>query len=182
MKKDDYIYLGSLVKTHGANGKVLLITKHQFEEYEKLESVFFEINKRLVPFFVSTIRQKSNDSFLIVFDNINNETKAQEFLGCNVFLKKTHAIINSSKHGCLEQDRDDILDKLSDLIGFSIIDENSGLIGEIINYHDIPSNPILICKKDNKEILIPFQKAFILSIIEKNKTVNGNFPEGLLDL
>ena len=47
MKKDDCIYLGSLIKTHGAKGEILLKSEYQLDEYTELESVFFEINKRL---------------------------------------------------------------------------------------------------------------------------------------
>ena len=173
MKRDDCIYLGSLIKTHGAKGEILLKLDYQLNEYENLESIFFEINKRLVPFFIAEIRQKSNDSFLINFDDINTVSKAREYIGCDVFILKSK-IKQVNNYNPLEQ--------ISLIIGYQVIDNKIGILGSLESYHDIPSNPLLVIKSEEKEILIPFQEKFIIEVNDSEKIIYCEIPDSFLDL
>ena len=53
MKKEDCYFLGTITRTHGLQGNVVLkLDTDQPEMYNKLESIFVEVNGLLVPFFV----------------------------------------------------------------------------------------------------------------------------------
>jgi 16S rRNA processing protein RimM len=51
MKKEDCYFLGTITRTHGLQGNVILkLDTDQPEMYNKLESIFVEVNGLLVPF------------------------------------------------------------------------------------------------------------------------------------
>ena len=52
MRKEDCYFLGKITRRHGLAGNVILkLDTDQPELYNKLESIFVEINGLLVPFF-----------------------------------------------------------------------------------------------------------------------------------
>ena len=54
MKKEDCYFLGKITRRHGLHGNVFLkLDTDQPEMYEKLSSIFVDINGLLVPFFVA---------------------------------------------------------------------------------------------------------------------------------
>ena len=173
MKRDDCIYLGSLIKTHGAKGEILLKSDYQLTEYENLESIFIEINNRLVPFFIAEIRQKSTDSFLINFDDINTDSKAREFLGSDVFILKSDLKQEAQRNS---------FKQINKVIGYQVIDNKFGILGNLESYHDIPSNPLLVVKSEEKEILIPFQEEFIIDVNDSEKIIYCKIPDAIINL
>jgi len=59
MKKDDHYLLGSLLKTSGIKGEILLkFINDCLEEIQELESIFIDVDNKLVPFFIEGIRIK----------------------------------------------------------------------------------------------------------------------------
>jgi len=173
MRDEDFIYLGILLKTHGVKGELILKSELQNFDYEILEPVFFEINKKRVPFFISEIRDKSSESFIISFDEINTEEKAREYAGCFVYIYSKD--YPQFKHASKKPD-------IQDIIGFNVTDQNFGIIGKIIAYENIPGNPLIIVEYKTREIFIPFQDKMIQSIDTIQKTVTTSLPDGFLSL
>jgi 16S rRNA processing protein RimM len=55
MNKDQCFYLGSVAKLHGYKGGLSLYLDVDYpDDYTEMESVFIEINKQLVPFFMES--------------------------------------------------------------------------------------------------------------------------------
>ena len=69
-----------------------------------------------------------------------------------------------------------------EIIGFKVIDKNSGKIGKAINVNDQTSQPLLIVEKNDKEIMIPLIDEFLLKFDRKEKKLIFELPEGITNL
>ena len=69
-----------------------------------------------------------------------------------------------------------------EIIGFKVLDDVHGDIGEVENVIDLAANPLLqtICK--GKEVLVPIFDGLVQKIDRKNKILYIKAPEGLIDL
>ena len=67
-------------------------------------------------------------------------------------------------------------------VGFSVWDENENEIGTVLDYVDIKNNHLLIVEINNREVMIPAHDALIINVMKKEKIIQLQIPEGLLDL
>ena len=67
-------------------------------------------------------------------------------------------------------------------VGFSVWDENENEIGTVLDYVDIKNNHLLIVEINNREVMIPAHDALIIKVMKKDKIIQLQIPEGLLDL
>jgi len=172
MRKDDCFYLGKIAKKFSFKGEVLIyLDTDEPEMYEDLESVFVEFNKNLVPFFIENAQLHKNDFLKVRFEDVDNEEKADELIGREVYLPLS------------------MLPKLEgnkfyyhEVIGFDVIDKRLGNIGKIVSINDSAAQPLFEIDKDGIEILIPMIDDFIVEVNRNNKSISLNTPEGLVDL
>lgn len=172
MRKDDCFYLGKIAKKFSFKGEVLIyLDTDEPEMYEDLESVFVEFNKNLVPFFIENAQLHKNDFLKVRFEDVDNEEKADELIGREVYLPLS------------------MLPKLEgnkfyyhEVIGFDVIDTRLGNIGKIVSINDSAAQPLFEIEKDGIEILIPMIDNFIIEVNRTNKSITLNTPEGLVDL
>lgn len=172
MRKDDCFYLGKVAKKFSFKGEVLIyLDTDEPEMYEDLESVFVEFNKNLVPFFIENSQLHKNDFLKVRFEDVDNEEKADELIGREVYLPLS------------------MLPKLEgnkfyyhEVIGFDVIDKRLGNIGKIVSINDSAAQPLFEIEKDGIEILIPMIDDFIIEVNRNNKSITLNTPEGLVDL
>ncbi len=168
--KEKCSQLGIITNTYGDGNEFVLKLWKPFPNLEiEKEPVFIDINKRLVPFFIERIRFSGTKAY-ILFDDIRNESRSQLILNSDVYLP--------------ENKFDDVSDEDPDdeYTGYTLIDELSGVEGEIIELIDISSNPLFRIRSKNKDYLIPITEEFIISIDHQNKIVKTKLPEGLLDV
>ncbi len=168
----DCILLGTITKLHGIHGQVILkLNDIDFDNILIMESVFLEIDGLPVPFFVLEYSEKTINHLIIEFEDIHNESKAKELIDAKVFIQSSHV---NKIH---EQFTD-----LTHIIGYTVIDKNTGRLGILKDIIDIHQNPLLCISCAEKEILIPASKEFILEIDTTKKTMWVESPEGLTDL
>jgi 16S rRNA processing protein RimM len=81
MRKEDCYLLGKITRRHGLAGNVILkLDTDQPELYNKLESIFVEINGLLVPFFIEKSSWSKLDALNIAFKN-SSEALVDQSLG-----------------------------------------------------------------------------------------------------
>jgi 16S rRNA processing protein RimM len=169
---DEHFYFGTILKPHGRIGEaVIKLDKNISGWLSEIKSVFLEIEGLLVPFFINSIQGLTPSTAIVKFDNIDNPDKIKELIGTNIFSDKTDIIKNDKKKYFYR-----------DLIRFKIIDETVGEIGIINDIFLYPDNPVFQVMRQNKEILIPINKDFILKIDQGNETVLMTLPRGLTDI
>jgi len=173
MKLSDCYSLGYISRV-SKEGKLGIHLDEILKDYKNLESVMIQMNKSdqtLVPFFLDKKMNRLNKlEFKVVLEQ--NPTYLFSLKGKRVFLPRTEPQV--------EEDN-----KFSPfhVIGFQVEDQNHGHIGEVVEFYDLSSHPIIGVKgKSENEILIPFVEDIILAIDEVNKQVVVKVPEGLIDL
>lgn len=170
MTNEDCFLLGTLVKTHGYNGQIVLKVNQQYQErLEILESVFLLMDGILVPFFIEEMEEYNISSFLLKIDEIDSKNEAAGFIGKDVFLpiaefeKENHSSQSSVS-----------------VIGYQIKSENNLNLGFVKEIREIPGNPLFVISYMESEIMIPANDELILDINHKDKIISMTIPDGLL--
>ncbi|MFL5730587.1 MAG: ribosome maturation factor RimM [Cytophagaceae bacterium] len=170
MTIDSCFKLGQIQKAHGFKGEVMaqLQVKHP-EDYKNLESVFVEINQKLVPFFIDSLKLTTGDKAIIKFEDLNNEAAVKSLIGHAIYLP-------------LEEMTEEEESNLSILIGYQVDDKNLGRLGKISEVYTMPGQEVLGMDWKEKEVLIPAGETILLKADHKKKILHVDLPEGLLDL
>ena len=172
MRKEDCFYLGKIVSKYSFKGEVLIkLDTDEPEIYDQMESVFVELGKNLVPFFIERSALHKSSLLRVAFEDIKDEATANSVLGKGVYLPLS------------------MLPKLSgnqfyyhEIIGFMVLDEVHGNIGNIESVNDSSSQVLLEILKEDKELLIPVSDDIIIEVNRKEKTLYVRTPEGLVDI
>jgi 16S rRNA processing protein RimM len=167
IKQEEVYKIGRLGKTHGVKGEV----SFQFDDdiFDRVDADYLvlDIDGILVPFFIEEYRFRSDTIALMKFENIDNQQRAAELTGCDVFFPRALA------------DEDDT-PTLALLVGFDLVEANSKkTIGCITAVDDTTAN-LLFELEDGR--LIPANDDLIQHIDTKGKTITMEIPEGLLEL
>lgn len=171
MTKEQCFYIGYISKTRGLKGEVQMF--FEFEDYMDLEFdvVFLEIDKKLVPFFVDTIKLQNNSTAYVNFEDVDHIDKAQPLLRKQVYLPNDKMP---------ERDPEDFTYK--DLVGYIAIEESEGELGEIKEVHEMPQQFIATVDIDGRDAMFPLNEDFIVGIDPEEKIIVLKLPEGLIDM
>lgn len=171
MKIEDCFYIGYITKTKGLKGEVQVYFEYDEPADLSLDSVFAEINGKLVPFFISSCKLQNNQTGNLYFDDIDSIEKAEQLVRKKLYLPNKLKPV---------RDEDEFL--ITDLKGFIVYDETAGELGEIIEIHEYPQQYIAVVPYKFKEIMFPLNDDLIKEIDEKKGILKVALPEGLIDL
>ena len=167
----NYCSIGKLVATFGVSGELIL--KHHLGKktaLKGLETLFIEDKKdELLPYFVETIKIKSEDEIFVKIDGINTKESAQKIVQKQVWLIEEEFHKYAGKSAPIS------------LLGFHMVQDGEDL-GEILEVIEQPHQ--LLCRIDwkGKEALIPIHEESLIKIDKKKKIIVVNLPDGLLDV
>jgi len=172
MRKEECFYLGKIAKKFSFKGEVLVyLDTDEPELYENMESVFVELNKNLVPFFIVESSLHKNDFLRVKFEDVATEADADAIMGCELYLPLS------------------FLPKLAgekfyyhEVIGFEVKDQRLGVVGKIVSINDSTAQPLFEVLNGEVEMLIPMIDQFLVKIDRENKKVVMNLPEGLVEM
>jgi len=69
-----------------------------------------------------------------------------------------------------------------EVIGFTVVDVSFGNVGTIVHINDKVAQPLFEIDSNGKEIFIPMIDDFIKKVDRKNKKIEVETPEGLIEL
>lgn len=172
-----FVEIGYIQRTHGIKGEVQLVLNSYLDEIPKtLESVFLDIEGIPTPFFVESIRQKTDDAIIVKFEDFDLLDAADDLVGLKVLL-----LVD----GSLTPDEVE----LKDLVGYTVFNAENVRVGTITKYEDFGFNAIYevqIPPNDadlaSNVVLIPATDDIIVEFDEVERTVKMDLPEGLLNL
>ena len=166
-----FVEVGFIQRTHGIKGELQVSWNDTLNlTQENIESVFVEIDGIPIPFFINSLRQKTEESSIVKFDDVDDIQSADELVGYKLMLPSD-----------LIPEDDDI--ELKDLVGYTVTSTSGQTIGLIENYEEFNLNSIYYIKTpEGKEVIIPATDDLIVEFDVDIKTVLMEIPEGLLDL
>ena len=169
MIKEEEVYkIGKLGKTHGVKGEISFLFDDDVFDRVDADYLMLMVDGILVPFFMEEYRFRSDTTAIVKFEDIDTQERARELTGCDVWFPRALA------------DSDDGTITWAAIVGFDIVDANSGKpVGRIASVDDTTLN-ILFCLEDGR--LIPASEDLITGIDKENRIITINIPEGLLDL
>lgn len=163
--------LGYVLKTHGVQGEVTFVLDvDEPEIYKGLESVFIEINGKLVPFFIDNIQIQKNKA-IVKLEDINSLQKAQNLVGNELFLP----LENLPE---LEEDQF----YYHEIVEYLVVDEKLGNLGKITNVYEMPHQDLIAMQYQEKEVLIPITDEIVTGIDHQKKELYVTLPDGLLEI
>lgn len=172
MTIEESFYIGYVSKTRGLKGEVQLF--FEFDDYEDLtlDIIFIEVNKKLVPYFVDTIKLHNNSTAYATFEDVDHIDKAQVLVRKQLYLSNDKFPV---------RDPDDF--RYIDLVGYLVIDEEHGELGSIVDVTEMPQQFIATVNMDEgKQLMFPLSEDLILGIDQEQKQIEVDLPEGLVDL
>lgn len=172
IKKEEAFKIGQFGKPHGIKGEIALVTNSDVLDNSEDPYIICEIDGILVPFFIEEYRYKTDTVILVKLKNVDDEKAAREFSNREVF------------YSLDEVDEEDLVGEMTwdSFIGYQVIDEVQGKIGEITDVDESTINVLLQIDREGEEVLLPAVEELILSADHENKRLIVSLPEGLLDL
>jgi len=165
----DLFEAGEIVKTRGLRGCMKVLSYLEDESnFSKPDFIYIEISPGQKKRFCLENFEKFGRAFFIELEEINDVESAKDFVGCKVYLPK------------------DILKKLPDgeyyfrdIIGLDVYSEDGNYIGKIESIFPTGSNDVYVCRRKNKEILLPAISHVIKKIDINRQIMTVKIPDGL---
>lgn len=172
MHTDDCYFLGYIVKPIGLEGKYQVkLDVSEPREYIELESVFVEIHKQLVPFFIADIELQPKGKAHFTFEDIESAQAARELVGKALYLPLDLLPTLEGNHFYFHE-----------VEGFTCIDNKRGTIGKVDRVQEAPAQDLLVVMQGEKEILIPLLDDTIQQIDRSTKEIHVQTLDGLIDM
>ena len=168
IREEEVFQIGKLGKTHGVKGEISFLFDDDVFDRVDADYLILKIDGILVPFFIEEYRFKSDSNALMKFEGIDTQEQARDLTGTDVYFPRSLA------------DSDDGTLTWSVLVGFDIIDADSGrTVGRIASVDDSTLN-ILFCLDDGR--LIPASEDLIIAVDQQARSLTMHIPASLLEL
>ena len=172
MKVEDCFYLGKIVKKYSFKGELLIkLDTDEPELYDQMDAVFIMLRNHLIPFFIESSQLHKSNLLRVKLEDVNTEEDADALLKSEIYLPLEFL-------PKLEGDKF----YFHEVIGFMVEDKTFGPVGTISGINDSTAQALFEIDRDGKEILIPLNDEFIVTIDRSNKKVIVDTPPGLIDL
>ncbi|MDD4603994.1 MAG: ribosome maturation factor RimM [Bacteroidales bacterium] len=172
MNKDDFYYLGKVLKTYGNKGQLLVqMEVDNPENYLDLESVYIDTHGERIPFFLTSLELKHHRRAIFQFQDINSVEDAEVFSGLEMYLPVTQLPILEGNGFYFHE-----------VIGYTVTDSHHGNIGSVEDILELPQQSLLQIRHGDKEILIPIVDEIIKSVNHQQKKIEIEAPAGLIDI
>ena len=167
----EFLTVGQVVRTIGLKGEVKIYPSTHFRDtrFKKGARVFLlneqnEIEQELT----IKMHRTNGDCDNLIFEEISSIEEAEKINKKYLFVEKNQEFLGKNEYF------------FSDLIGMKVDFDNGKSIGVVKAIEEYNSYATLRVKTSGKDVLIPFVKAFILSVSLEEKQIILKFIEGLL--
>lgn len=173
--EENSVKIGKIGKIFGLNGELTLRLYDAFpDEIDYKEPIFVYLNGLLVPLFIKSFIRKGINKAVVVFDDIDTQYRAQEFVGIDI-------IAFSDETEVVEITNDDEL-YLENIIGYQFSDTTSQRTGKITDFIDSTLNPLFVVENNGEEFYIPANDEIIVEINVSDKQIILSLPDGVFDI
>jgi 16S rRNA processing protein RimM len=172
MRKEKCFYVGTIVNKFSFKGELLVkLDTDDPELFLEMESVFIEIGKNLVPFFIESSQLHKSLLLRVKFEDVDDEPMADSLMKRELYLPlEALPELEGTQFYYHE------------IVGFEMIDTEYGSVGTITGVNDSSAQALFEVDHDGEEVLIPISDEFIISLDREQKIITVTAPEGLIDL
>lgn len=172
IKKEDVYKIGRLGKPHGVKGEISFQFSDDIFDVVDADYLLLEIDGILVPFFMEEYRFRSDEIALMKFEDIDNDDRARELTGCDVYFPRAHGEAAVARL------------TWSEIVGYQVIDSASRRpVGTITHVDESTINTLLVLSTDEgNELLVPAGADMIADVDKDKRVIIMDIPDGLLDL
>ena len=167
----EFLTVGQVVRTIGLKGEVKIYPSTHFRDtrFKKGARVFHlnehnEIERELT----IKMHRVNGDCDNVIFEEIGSIEEAEKINKKYLFVEKNRGFLGENEYF------------YSDLIGMKVDFDDGKSIGVVKAIEEYNSYATLRVRTSGKDVLIPFVKAFILSVSLEEKHITVKFIEGLL--
>ncbi|MBL6646029.1 MAG: 16S rRNA processing protein RimM [Flavobacteriales bacterium] len=165
---DDMFELGKTLKPHGLKGEVAIkLDVDVPQHYAKLDMVWVERQGTLVPYTITSISIRPK-STVVTFEGVDDIEGAQAISGHRLLLPMAAL-----------PPLDGLRFYYHEVVGFALIDQTFGPLGDIITVLDLPGNPLFKSQLGEREGLFPIMDETLVDVDRNARTITVNMPEGL---
>lgn len=176
IRREDIIEIGVYNKPHGINGEISASFDYDIDVIKDINCLISDINGIYVPFFAENLRAKSNSTVLLKIEGLDSEESVKKLVNNKIYTLKS---LFQYSQGTPDETEELPLDYF---IGFTISEENGGLIGEIVDVDCSTENFLFIVNNHDKQVYIPATDDFIVDIDLDGKTITMHLPIGILEI
>lgn len=170
------IEIGYITKLHGLKGEMqATITDTVFDDVRRCPYLVLKLDGIFVPFFLTSYRFKSASGILLSFEDIDSQEKAEALCGLTLYFDRRCFTKKEA-----EQYDAEVEEELG-YIGYQIIDQQLGPIGEVTGIDDQTANVLFLVDHDGEEIMIPAADDLVLEIDDDAQTILMSLPTGLIN-
>lgn len=172
IKKEDVYKIGRLGKPHGVKGEISFQFSDDIFDVVDADYLLLEIDGILVPFFMEEYRFRSDEIALMKFEDIDNDDRARELTGCDVYFPRAHGEAAEARL------------TWSEIVGYQVIDSASRRpVGTITHVDESTINTLFVLSTDEgNELLVPAGADMIADVDKDKRVIIMDIPDGLLDL
>ncbi len=167
----EYLQIGKIVNTHGVKGEIKLIPltddPHRFDD---LDWVYVEKNNARKKHFIKDVKYVKG-SVILKLSDIETVEDAEMLRESFILVDRSNAV-KLPKNSYF----------ICDILGCTVIDEKSVVLGELVDVLQTGGNDVYIVKNDSgKELLIPALKSVVRAISLEQKRIDITVPKGLFE-
>lgn len=176
IRSEEVFRIGYISRQRGLRGEVEMPFTDDCFDTGSAEYLVLDMDGILVPFFWEEYRFKNQDTAIVKFEGIDSEEQARHLAGRAVFYPKTHVAGATDDEGAE-------LSSYRALTGFSVSDVKGHPMGVVEAVDDSSQNILLTLRlPDGHELLVPFHNDFLLHFDLRERTLQLDLPDGLLQL
>ncbi len=174
IKKEDCIKIGEIGKTHNLQGELVVYADNDLLEQYTDEPVFLLLEGAPVPFYIAEdgLTRRNRSSYIVKFDFVDTKEQADRLIGCDLLMDKS----------LVDEEEEVAPFELSDLNGFTVLDEPTGETGVVEQVENFSGNIVLTLKIFSKEILLPVSDEYVTDISYDDRKMWINIPEDIKSL
>lgn len=171
---EDLIIIGKTAKPHGLEGGLRFSIKDEYlEDFHAVEVIFIEVKGQPVPYFIEDIK---GEHMVVQLEGVSSKEQASGIANKQVSIRTSDLIPEEDKTYAPDET------EYGFSVGFQMIDEVFGEIGEIIEIIEYPQQEMASILYKEKEILIPLNNDFIKEINEAEKKMIMSLPAGVVEV
>lgn len=171
---DKVVSIGYTKKPHGLKGEIKLHLEEKYvEDILNTEIVLIDIKGKKTPFFVEDMRIGNN--IIAKFEEVDTPEAAMSIAAKEIFLREQDVIPDGEREIELE------VEPYAHCVGYTLFNDNKniGVVESLIEY---PQQQMALIKYENRDVLVPLNAHFILTLDDVKKEIYLDLPEGILDL